>query len=440
MEDARLQNDLDVIELFAKAGDSLSLHEALERIRRCYADNADALKAIAHVLNRNDRFDEALSVARQGLTIDPDHALLHYNAARALSITGNAAKARPHSEKAAMLMPDNPWLQFHFSAIQLCLGEFEDGWRRQRWFYLVPGQAGQTVYPPFAEWKGEPLAGATFLLVGEQGRGDEIQFLQLVDWLHRQGAVVDMLSSAPIAPLAASMANIRAVYTRTPPGPYTYWSHIFRVPEFMKLKLSMLPLATNYLKATGQKADRWRRCINPPSASDGCVRKMRIGIVWAGNRSATLDRFRSVPLDSFRPLLATPGVTWYALQKGSDECDSENLKAEFDLHALGPAIEDFTDTLAILQALDLLITVDTSVAHLAGAAGVPVWVLVPSYSEWRWMMERTDSPWYPSMRLFRQREPGKQDAAIEAMRSALADLLAKRPCPGSANPSTTRAY
>jgi tetratricopeptide (TPR) repeat protein len=440
MEDARLQNDLDVIELFAKAGDSLSLHETLERTSRYYATDADALKAIAHVLNRNDCFDEALSIARQGLRIDPDHALLHHNAARALSITGYAAQARPHSEKAAMLMPDNPWFQFHLSNLQLCLGEFEDGWKRQRWFYRIPGEARNMVYPPFTEWQGEPLAGATFLVVGEQGRGDEIQFLQLVDWLHRQGAVVDALVSTPVAPLAASMRNIRAVYTRIPAGPYTYWSHIFRVPEFMKLELSMLPLATNYLQASGQKADYWRRYIDAMSVRKGYAREMRVGLVWAGNRSAALDRFRSLPLDSFRPLLGVPGVTWYALQKGSEECDSENLEAEFDLHTLGPVIEDFTDTLAILQALDLLITVDTSVAHLAGAAGVPVWLLVPSYSEWRWMTERADSPWYPSMRLFRQREPGKQDAAIEAMRSALEDLRAKQPCPGPAGPSTTRAY
>jgi tetratricopeptide (TPR) repeat protein len=423
MDDARVQNDLDVIELLAKAGDSISLHESLERIRQRYADNADTLKAIAYVLNRNDRFDEALSVARQGLTIDPDHALLHHNAARALSITGNAAQARPHSEKAAMLMPDNPWFQFHLSNLQLCLGEFEDGWRRQRWFYKIPGQASETVYPPFAEWQGEPLAGATFLLVGEQGRGDEIQFLQLVDWLHRQGAVVDALISTPVAPLAASMRTIRAVYTRIPAGPYTYWSHIFRVPEFMKLELSMLPVATAYLVASAAQVEHWRRNIDAISPRALAPKNKRIGFVWAGRESHSLDRFRSVAVDELGKLLAVPGVTWYSLQKGSAERDSEKLEARFDVHTLGPAIENYADTLAILHSLDLVITVDTSVAHLAGAGGFPVWVLVPAYCEWRWLTGRSDSPWYPSMRLFRQRQLGNWGGVIEEVRHALLACL-----------------
>lgn len=423
MDDARLKNDLDVIALFSKAANAGFLSESLERITRCYADNAAALKAIAYVLNCNDRFGEALSVAMQGLRIAPNHPLLHHNAAKALSITGNAAQARPHSEKAAMLVPDNPWFQYHFSSIQLCLGEFEEGWRRQRWFYRIPGQDRTTVYPPFAEWNGEPLAGATFLLVGEQGRGDEIQFLQLIDWLHQQGAIVDVLVSTPVASLAASMKSVRAVHTLVPPGPYTYWSHIFRVPEFMKLELSMLPVSTAYLCAPTARVEHWRQYIDEISPRGLSRRSKRIGLVWAGGEAYSLDRFRSIALDQLGALFAVPGVSWYSLQKGAAERDSEKFEAGFDVHTLGPAIDDFTDTLAILHSLDLVIAVDTAVAHLAGAGGFPVWVLVPAYSEWRWLTSRTDSPWYPSMRLFRQRQLGNWDSVIGEVRHALLEWL-----------------
>jgi ADP-heptose:LPS heptosyltransferase len=132
-----------------------------------------------------------------------------------------------------------------------------------------------------------------------------------------------------------------------------------------------------------------------------------------------LNRFRSIRLDALKPLFAMSCTTWYSVQKGDRERESEALAAEFDLHTLGPAIQDFTDTLALLNTFDLLITVDTSVAHLAGAAGLPVWTLLQAGADWRWMTERNDSPWYPSMRLFRQRELGDWDTVIDEVREAL---------------------
>ena len=151
-----------------------------------------------------------------------------------------------------------------------------------------------------------------------------------------------------------------------------------------------------------------------------------MGVVWAGGPHHVLDRFRSIRLDALKPLFALPGTSWYSVQKGDREYESEALADEFDLHTLGPAIQDFTDTLAILETLDLLITVDTSVAHLAGAAGRPVWVLLPTCADWRWMVDRTDTPWYPSMRLFRQRELGQWDEVIEEVRNALREWQAAR--------------
>ncbi|MFM0339534.1 tetratricopeptide repeat protein [Paraburkholderia fungorum] len=414
-----LQDGLDLIAALAKAGRTRELDDAITQIRTRVSGDAEALKSLAFVLNTNDRFSDALSVAMQGLAIDPHHPLLHHNAARALSIRGKIAESRPHSMEAARLLPDNPHLQFHLAGVQLGLGEFEEGWKRYKWFYRLPGKEKEPVRPNFPEWNGEAVAGCRFLLVGEQGYGDEIQCIRFAAWLHQKGAVVDVLVSRPIAELAASMQSVRTVLTTMPPGPYDYWCHMLRMPEHMKLELPMLPIAMPYLAATPEKVRHWQSYIEAISPDRLHEKNKRIGLMWAGSPEHVLDRYRSVRLDALKPLLALAGASWYSVQKGDRERESEDLTNEFDLHTLGPAINDFTDTLAILHALDLLITVDTSVAHLAGAAGRPVWVLVPAYLEWRWLTNRTDSPWYPSMRLFRQREPGEWDAVIEEVREAL---------------------
>jgi hypothetical protein len=415
------QNELDFIEALVENGRAIQrqLDEAVAEMRTRFADNAGALRALAFLLNSNDRFAEAYSVAKQGLSVDPTHPLLHHNAARALSIRGGTAECRPYSMEAARLLPDNPYLQFHFAGVQLALGEFDEGWKRYKWFYDIPDTRNQPIRPTFPEWNGEPVTGCQFLLVGEQGCGDEIQFLRFSNWLNSQGATVDVLVSEPIARLAVSMPGIRAVFTAIPPGPYAYWCHMLRMPEHIKLDLRMLPIAMPYLQATQDKQHHWKTRINAMSSLGINARNKRVGIVWAGSPDHALDRFRSIRLDTFRPLFALPNVTWFSIQKGDRECECESLSHEFDLHILGPVIGDFTDTLAILHSLDLLITVDTSVAHLAGAAELPVWTLLPCNTEWRWLAGRNDSPWYPSMRLFRQRQLGDWDTVIEEVRSAL---------------------
>ncbi|MFL9865375.1 tetratricopeptide repeat protein [Paraburkholderia fungorum] len=419
LDPANPQDGLDLIAALIQAGHNRELDEAIGQVRTRFADNADTLKSLAYVLNTHDRFSEALSVARQGLDVDPHHPLLHHNAARALSIIGNVAESRPHSIEAARLLPDNPHLQFHLAGVLLALGEFEEGWKRYRWFYALPGSGNEPVRPGFTEWHGEPVAGCRFLLIGEQGRGDEIQFLRFAEWLNRQGAAVDVLVSQPLAELAASVTGVQAVFTTLPPGAYDYWCHMLRMPEHTKLDLPMLPIAMPYLATTPEKLSRWTAHIEAMPQRNKQAQNKRVGVVWAGNPHHVLDRYRSIQLAALKPLLGLDGITWFSLQKGIHEQESENLAYEYDMHTLGPAIDDFTDTLAILQTLDLVVTVDTSVAHLAGAAGLPVWVLIPAYPEWRWLTGRTDSPWYPSMRLFRQRELGKWDPLVKEVRAAL---------------------
>ncbi|MGF6770466.1 tetratricopeptide (TPR) repeat protein [Paraburkholderia sp. GAS199] len=431
-DDTALQDGLDAVAALATAKRTHALATLVAQLSARFARDAEALKSLAYVLNTHDCFSAALSVAQQGLALAPDHALLHHNAARALSICGKTAESLPHSLAAARLQPDNARLQFQLAGVLLALGEFDAGWRQYRWFYALAGSNRPPDQLACAQWQGEPLAGRVFLLVGEQGLGDEIQCIRFASWLHRRGAIVDVLVSEPVAHVAASMPPIRHVFTTPPSGFYDFWSPMLRMPEHMKLDLAMLPaVEMPYLAATPHNKASWRNRIlacetNGPHAERYAgTPRLRVGLVWAGNPAHPLDRFRSIDLTTLTPLLGVSGITWYALQKGAHESDSVGLDNEYDLHALGPAIENFDDTLAILATLDLLITADTSAAHLAGAAGRPVWVLVPAYTEWRWLAGRADSPWYPSMRLFRAREPGVWDDAVDALKHALLEWRGK---------------
>ncbi|MFL9962291.1 hypothetical protein PQR02_14560 [Paraburkholderia sediminicola] len=426
LQPAASKDDLDCIVAITDSGHVAALDKTIREIRTRFSNDTAAIKAVVYVLSKSRRYEEAFAVAQQGLAVDPYDAVLCQNAAWALRTLGRVAECRVYSQKAALALPDNPVVQYQYSGVLLCLGEFEEGWRRHKSFYEIPENHAVMALPDFPEWKGESVCGCRFLLVGEQGLGDQIQFLRFAQWLHLRGATVDVLVDTPIAALAATMSGVQDVFSAMPPGPYDYWCHMFSVPEHMNLDLPMLPVVMPYLAANPKKVRYWQACIEAVSALRASEGKRRIGIVWAGDPRPALDRFRSIQLDKLNALFALPDITWFSVQKGAKERETEVLAGQFDLHTLGPAIGDFTDTLAILHALDLLVTVDTSVAHLAGAAGLPVWVLVPAYTDWRWMTERKDNPWYPSMRLFRQRTLGEWDTVIGEVRGALQEWCAVR--------------
>lgn len=423
---ASLQDDLDLITALVQAGRADEINNVVELLSSRYANDAKALRLISSALNDNHRYADGLRLAQRGLSIDLDNHFLYYNAARALWMCGRTRECFPYAMEAARLWPDSDGksVQYFVSCVQLALGDFVEGWKRHKIFYTYPSIANQLVRPEFPEWNGEPLAGCRFLYVLHQGFGDQIQFLRFAEWLHRQGATVDVLLDPPLAGIAASMTGVRAVYCypSVPNGRYEYWSYMLRIPEYMNLQISMLPVVMPYLTATQERREHWRTYIEATAARTACAKKRRVGFVWQGSPNTANDHFRSINLETLRPLFDLPSITWFSVQKGNGEEGSTLLADEFDVHTLGPLIEDFSDTLAILETLDLLITVDSSTAHLAGAAGLPVWVFQPAYSEWRWLVGRTDSPWYPSMRLFRQRELGQWDTVIEEVREALLEM------------------
>jgi len=408
-----------------KAGREAELDAIWPAVRARCAANANALQQLAFALNGAQRFVEAVSVARQGVALDPHDAWLHHNASFALNMLGDFEQMHVHAAEAARLLPGNALMQFNLAAAQLRAGDFQRGWKQYRWHEALP-ENHNLVRPAYPEWQGERVFGCRFLLVGEQGLGDQIQFLRMADWLHERGAQVDVWVEEPLGDVARRAAGVHAAWTTVPPGPYDYWCRMLRMPEHMNLELSMLPLASAYLRVEPCKLRRWRNRLEALTVhkAQRPFRK-RVGIVWAGNPAYGLDRYRSIALRQWWPLLEQPRVRWFSLQKGDAQHDTAASSACSQMHPLGPEIHDFADTLAIIQSLDLVITVDTAVAHLAGACGTPVWVLVPTFTDWRWMVARDDSPWYPSMRLFRQRELGQWDAVLADVARALTEFVEK---------------
>ncbi|MFX1672955.1 tetratricopeptide repeat-containing glycosyltransferase family protein [Paraburkholderia sp. A2WS-5] len=416
---ARLVDGIALINVLSQRGHIEEADAQIALMRTTFAADPRALDALAFCLNELHRYEKAREVAMQGLAVDAGSAGLHHNAAYASNMLGDHVRMRQHSFEAARLKPDDAHLQFNVAVSLLRDGEFEDGWRHYRWHERLP-QNSTLAQPGFPEWSGEPVAGQRFLLLGEQGLGDQIQSLRYADWLQCQGAAVDVWVGEALAGVAACASGVVRVWTTLPPGPYDYWCRMFRFPDHMRLATSMLPLAMPYLGAPSQVIERWRERIVGLTGANS--RKRCVGLVWAGNPDYEFDRYRSIALSALHPLLARSEVAWFALQKGAAQTDIETLPSGIDMTPLGPEIANFTDTLAIVQSLDLVITVDTSVAHLAGAAGVPVWILLPTCTDWRWMTGRSDTPWYPSARLFRQRELGRWDDVIEEVGEALDEV------------------
>ncbi|MBB6100438.1 Flp pilus assembly protein TadD [Paraburkholderia bannensis] len=417
---ARFADGLDLLKLLSRLGRQEEATALIALLRAELNTDAHALKEFAFALNQLDHFDLALDVSRQGLSVDPSSALLHHNAAYAAHMRGDFASMHRHNVEAARLAPDDAHIQFNLAVSLLREGAFEAGWKQYAWHERLP-ENSTLARPPFAEWAGEPVAGKRILMLGEQGLGDQIQLLRCADWLHRAGAVVDVWVDAAIVGVARCASGVRQAFDTLPGGPYDYWCRMFRMPEHMQLGLSDLPVAMPYLRAPKPEVANWRMRLDALSPARCSV--LRAGLVWAGNPGYQLDRFRSIKIDTLMPVLAQPGVSWFALQKGAAQRALDTLPAAIDMTALGEQIATFDDTLAIVQSLDLVLTVDTSVAHLAAASGVPVWVLLPACTDWRWMAERADSPWYPSVRLFRQRELGQWGPVLDEVRAALAQRV-----------------
>ena len=312
--------------------------------------------------------------------------------------------------------------RFNLSYLLLRQGRFEEGWRHLEARNWSAALAARMNCP---RWQGETLAGKSLLIAHEGGHGDMIQFCRYATVLKAQGAGrITLICPPELLPLFAMLDAVDALIPSDQPIPNTgwdYWTPLFSLPYHCATRIDSIPAAVPYLQAPSERIEKWARLL--PQGG------FRIGVAWKGNPRFENDQDRSLPgLDLLVPLGAVKDALFISLQKGAGEDQAQRPPVGFPLIVPESPIEDFADSAAIVSCLDLVISVDTAVAHLAGALGIPCWVLLPDFkTDWRWLTERTDTPWYPGMRLFRQAEMGKWQSVIAEVLVALEQAVLKRP-------------
>lgn len=293
-------------------------------------------------------------------------------------------------------------------------GHLLEGFQELEWRLRCPSYLVAEGIPTLSvpRWDGSRLDGKTVLLWAEQGYGDNIQFIRYVPMMVERGGLVAVVCPPVLRRLFMTVKGVYTIYT-TPEefagASYDYHAPIFSLPYIFGTALETIP-AGPYLTSV-ESTVRLK-----PSAA------LKVGLVWAGNPEHANDWRRSLSLAYLLPLLQQPGVSWYSLQVGPATREIKRLGLSDEIQDLSPQLQDFADTADAINQLDLVISVDTAVAHLAGALGKPVWILLPAGADWRWLEHRTDSPWYPSARLFRQPWPGNWVGVVMAVRGALAEL------------------
>ncbi|HEV2334701.1 MAG TPA: tetratricopeptide repeat protein, partial [Stellaceae bacterium] len=395
--------------------DQNRLDEAIQSLRRAVAlkpDDATVIGKLGAAQFAQDDLGEAAECFERALALNPNIA----EANNFLGLIGRAQGRMPdaieHYRRAIAYRPDYGAAHVNLGLAQLAVGDFANGWREYEWRWRQPsGLPMRTLPQPL--WTGEDLAGRTILLHHEQGLGDTIQFMRYAPLVAGRGARVVLELQPALARLAAGFAGTMAVVPAgSPLPPFDFHCPLLSLPERFGTELATIPAAIPYLAPEARAKGQWRRRLGPEAG-------VNIGVVWAGNSSYPNDAKRSLPVERLGPLLDLPGLRWFSLQVGERAGDIARLPGGI-FTDLSPHLTDMAETAAAIANLDLVIAVDTAVAHLAGALGRPVWVLLPFAADWRWMVGRDDSPWYPSMRLFRQTRPSDWDGVVARVRRALA--------------------
>lgn len=378
------------------------------------------LTNLASVFERRGDYTTMQALATEARDLDPANPEPWNLLANAAMESGDYAGAEHLYQEALRCEPDNRNANWNLALIWLLQGDYARGWPQFEWRKrLLSVVTDQGDYGPNA-WDGSSLAGRTILVHAEQGVGDAIQFIRYAPLLKAHGAArVVVEAPYPIVPLLLGAAGVDAAVARgLELPPYDLHASLMSLPWLLGTTLDNVPATVPYIAAEP------RPVASLVTAAPG-VR--RVGIVWAGNPIHARDFLRSVPFEVMQGLAGRPDLALFSLQKG--EAPEAVLRTAGDprIVDLAPHLRDFRDTAAAIAALDLVITVDTSVAHLAGALGVPTWVLLPSVPDFRWMLGRSDSPWYPTMRLFRQPAAGDWETVMREVRAALDHLAPAAP-------------
>jgi hypothetical protein len=386
--------------------------EALTKIERAIARGIDIrlyLRNISEVYRALGRFDDALNAALRAVALAPEDPVCLHNLAviqyHRLELDDCIASA----EKALRMNAFMPGPHFQLAEALLLRGEWDRGWEEYQWRFDLPGNA--PLMPPTTQprWDGTPFHDGTLLLVADQGFGDVIQFSRYIPWAAERCPNIAVATASEMIPILKRVCPTAKLFNewRTAP-PFRAFRALSGLPMLHGTRPDNMLTGGPYLRAEPGRAAVWKERIHrlTPTAA------RRIGIVWAGRPTHNNDRWRSASLAAFAPLAALSGVALVSLQKGPMAAQAGQYFGAAPLVNIGAEINDFEDTMAALEALDMLVTVDTSVGHVAGAMGKKTFILIARAPDWRWLLERTDTPWYPTVTLIRQGVTGVWDDAF----------------------------
>jgi len=378
-----------------------------------------ALNNLGNSLRYLSEFDRADQCFQQAIDLKPDYFNAFKNRGTLHAWTRNLELALKYYGQALQLSPNDAELHRNLGVIYLLQGRFHEGWREYRWRWKV-GDLHRL--PNLPVWDGCDLKGKSIVLTAEQGLGDTLHFARFASVLRQHGARTMIYGPPSLLALLQSSSDLGWAYPNNLPlpQPFQFQCSLLDVADFLNVDLDSIPGMSRYIRPAGHLCDYWKP--NFPRKSHG----VRVGIAWQGNPEHQADIYRSMPLSHFEPISRLEGVELVCLQQGFG-LDQVNRWQGFPLTQLDPSVDasggSFMDTAAIISMLDLVISSDTSIAHLAAAIGTPTWIPLSFVPDWRWLLGRSDSPWYPSVKLFRQSEPGQWSTVFRQIGEELQGLV-----------------
>ena len=399
--------------------------EAIENYRLALgfdAKYAELYNNLGIALKEQEQFAEAIENFKYALRLEPEFAEAYYNLANSLRDQGLCAEAIDKYRKAIQLKTDYAQAHWNMSLALLLNGDFAEGWKEYRWRRNAElNHVTDYHHSGKPRWDGSSFAGKRLFVHYEQGLGDNIQFVRYLHKVKARGGTVILETLKPLINLFKDFLCIDELveyhHGKSSSVSFDIYTSLMDLPNIFGTTLETIPSDVPYIYADRAKAEYWQNELAGPD--------FKVGIVWAGSPVHGNDRYRSCSLECFAPLSDIQGVRLYGLQKGHAAAQIQQLNGTMSITDISNKFEDFTDTTAAIQNLDLVISVDTSVLHLAGAMGKPTWALLPYAPEWRWMLNRQDSPWYPTMKLFRQKEWGRWEPVFQQVTRELLILVQK---------------
>ncbi len=383
--------------------------------------NKKAYNNLAVALTKLGNLDQALEKFQTALEIDPDYIEARNNMGETYRDMGQYDQAMQCFESVLQAWPDYVPARWNRSILWLLTANFKQGWPEYEWRWKR-ATTPQRAIDSGKRWNGSDIYDRTLFIYEEQGIGDTIQFMRYLPLLQKAGCKVIFETITPLIRLIESFkgfdrlwVGIKNVDTR-PTDHFDYYLPLLSLPAMFGTTLETIPGTVPYLSADENLSKIWKKRISNDNS-------FKVGVVWAGHPSHANDIRRSVMLNNFKFFKKKEGITTYSLQKEKYEKWTDLDPKEIFEQDLGDQISDFADTAAIIDNMDLVISVDTAVVHLAGALGKEVWVLLPFSPDWRWMIDREDSPWYPTMTLLRQPEPGDWNSVFKRVETKLKKYL-----------------